>query len=154
VLDGRLRLSEKSQLVTTAGELPTLVFTAAAAAGSAKAQRLRKRGVEVVSCRSRRGVLDLSACLRVLADREVTNVLVEGGPRVLNSFFRVGLVDEALIYTAPILIGGQDAPHALMGSGAARVDTAIAARTVQISRCGPDTVHRLRFTDPGQVLKF
>jgi diaminohydroxyphosphoribosylaminopyrimidine deaminase/5-amino-6-(5-phosphoribosylamino)uracil reductase len=36
----------------------------------------------------------------------MTNVMVEGGPRVLGSFHLAGLLREYHIFIAPILIGG------------------------------------------------
>ncbi|PXA75515.1 MULTISPECIES: bifunctional diaminohydroxyphosphoribosylaminopyrimidine deaminase/5-amino-6-(5-phosphoribosylamino)uracil reductase RibD [Auritidibacter] len=41
-----------------------------------------------------------------LRDQGITSVLVDGGPRVISSLIREHLVDEFLIYTAPVLLGG------------------------------------------------
>lgn len=153
VLDRRLRIPERCQLVGTAGEIPTLVFTTAEKSKTPKAERLRKRGVEILFWRLRRGHLALDACLSELARHDVTNLLVEGGPTILTSFLEAGLVDEALVFTAPTLIGGQDAPTALGGPGSARVEAAIIPRVIRTQRCGPDIVHHLRFTDPRQLVK-
>lgn len=32
-------------------------------------------------------------------------MLIEGGPRVLGAWVRAGLVDELMVYTAPLLLG-------------------------------------------------
>ncbi len=169
VLDGRLRLPERSRLVGTAGEHQTIVFTSRERGSSRQADRLRRRGVEVRACRPgkapkgssarhrvtgdrayrRNGLsvgLSLKDVLRNLAKRSVTNLLVEGGGTVLSSFLAAGLVDEALVYTAPILIGGEGAPGPLDFAGVARIEGAISARTVSTGRSGIDMVHRLRFT--------
>ena len=151
VLDGRLRISEKCQIVGTASEIPTIVFTTADKAKGPKAGRLRKKGVEIIVGRLRRGRLALEACLGELSKRDVTNLLVEGGPTVLTSFFEAGLVDEAVVFTAPKLIGGRDAPTALGGRGSTRVEAAIVPRVVRTQRSGPDVIHHLRFTDPRQT---
>ena len=37
--------------------------------------------------------------------RRAEHVLIEGGPRVLGAWLRVGLVDELMVYTAPLLLG-------------------------------------------------
>lgn len=49
---------------------------------------------------------DLSAVLQRLYDRGVQSVFVEGGPTLASAFFAAGLVDDVLIYTAPMLLGG------------------------------------------------
>jgi diaminohydroxyphosphoribosylaminopyrimidine deaminase/5-amino-6-(5-phosphoribosylamino)uracil reductase len=152
VLDGRLRIPERCRLVHTASEIPTLLFTGASKVGTSKAERLQNQGVEILPCRLHRRRLSLAMCLRELAKREVTNVLVEGGPTVLTSFFEAGLVDEAHVFTAPKLIGGESAPSAWAGRGAIRVNAAATPRVVRIQRCGPDIIHHLRFTDPRQLV--
>jgi diaminohydroxyphosphoribosylaminopyrimidine deaminase/5-amino-6-(5-phosphoribosylamino)uracil reductase len=148
VLDGRLRTPQSCQIVDTANVHPTLVFTTAAHAGTRKADRLRRRGVEVAACRSRRGRLSVGDCLRKLADRDVTNLLVEGGPTILSALLEAGLVDEAYVFTAPILIGGDGAPGILPGRGAARVDVAVKPRSLRTQRLGTDILYRMRFTEP------
>ena len=144
VVDRRLRIPETCQLVVTAGTVPTLVLTAAKRAKLSKAHRLRQKGVEVVSCRTRGERLALDDCLRTLATREVTNVLVEAGPTLLTALLEARLVDEALVFTAPILIGGRNAPGPLGGRGAARIEAAITPRSVQTRRSGSDILHRMR----------
>jgi diaminohydroxyphosphoribosylaminopyrimidine deaminase/5-amino-6-(5-phosphoribosylamino)uracil reductase len=148
VLDSRLGISEKCRLVDTAQELPTLVMTSPSGARSAKASGLTRKGVEVIPCRTRGNHLALDACLAKLAGRGVTNLLVEGGSTIITAFFEARLVDEALVFTAPILIGGEDAPSVLSGRGANSVNKATTPRAIQIGRSGVDTVHHLRFSDP------
>ena len=41
-----------------------------------------------------------------LGRRDMTHLLVEGGPRVLSSFLRAGLVDRLAVFIAPRLVGG------------------------------------------------
>lgn len=49
---------------------------------------------------------DLSAAMLALHDRGVHTVLSEAGPTLTSALIRTGLVDELLIYVAPILLGG------------------------------------------------
>lgn len=50
---------------------------------------------------------DLKAVLADLAERGLTRVLVEAGPRVLGSFLQAGLWDELHWYRAPKILGGK-----------------------------------------------
>ncbi|HEY8589460.1 MAG TPA: RibD family protein, partial [Naasia sp.] len=50
--------------------------------------------------------IDLDADLQALWDEGVRSVFVEGGPTVATAFARAGLVDEYLVYLAPVLTGG------------------------------------------------
>lgn len=150
VLDSGLRIKPESQLATTAWQVPTLVFTTAQRASSPKAGRLAERGVEIASCRRRGNLLSLSAILKELHKRGITNLMVEGGPATLSSFLQGNLVDEALVFVSPKFIGGAKAPGPLdgIGAGAATVDKAITPLTISTRRSGIDTLYHMRFTDP------
>lgn len=148
VLDGRLRIREKCQLVVTAKEIPTLVVTTTAGARSPKAGRLRRAGVEVVACRTPKGRLSPTGVMTMLAGRGMTNALLEGGPTLLTAFLDAGLVDETMVFTAPILIGGSDAPTAYSGRGRALIAQALKPRSVSTRLVGGEVMHRLRWTDP------
>ena len=54
--------------------------------------------------------LDLAAVLRVLAQRGINEVQVEAGATLAGAFMRAGLVDEVLLYMAPVLLGAQARP--------------------------------------------
>jgi diaminohydroxyphosphoribosylaminopyrimidine deaminase/5-amino-6-(5-phosphoribosylamino)uracil reductase len=105
VLDRALRTPGDSRLVHSARETPLWVMAselaeapAAAKLGAAGAQVLR------VPPTSASG-LDLQAVLRVLAEKGVTRLMVEGGSRVAVSFVTEGLVDEAWLLRGPDAIG-------------------------------------------------
>ena len=141
VVDGRLRLSPRCRLAATATTVPTLVFTGTSSVRTPKAERLRERGVEVIACRARRGRLVLEDCLRELARRDVTNLLVEGGPTLLRSFFQAALVDEAQVFVAPRLIGGQAEVSVI---DALRV---MIIRGIHTRKSGTDILYRIRFAN-------
>ncbi|MDR2348115.1 MAG: RibD family protein, partial [Bifidobacteriaceae bacterium] len=77
-----------------------------------------------------------SHALRVLADREVRHVLLEGGPTLAAAFARAGLVDEVHLYLAPALLGGGLASVAALGLES--VDQALRWRTRNVERVGND----------------
>ena len=49
---------------------------------------------------------ELSDILSDLYERGIRRVFVEGGPTLASSFIEAGLVDEYLVYLAPLLLGG------------------------------------------------
>src|SRR5579883_3321470 len=51
------------------------------------------------------GKLDLRAVMRLLAQKQVNELQVEAGPRLCGALFEAGLVDELLLYVAPVLLG-------------------------------------------------
>ena len=54
--------------------------------------------------------VDLSGLLKILAERECNNVLVEAGPELAGAFLQMGLADELVIYMAPKLLGSMAKP--------------------------------------------
>ena len=84
VLDTHASLGSDSQLVRTASEAPVLV---AVGAESSPADRLRlaRAGCEVFVCEGETPAARWDALLAELGRRRMTNVLVEGGGRLLGS---------------------------------------------------------------------
>jgi diaminohydroxyphosphoribosylaminopyrimidine deaminase/5-amino-6-(5-phosphoribosylamino)uracil reductase len=62
-------------------------------------------GVTVIRSAAGEGGLDLPAVLRALAERGITRLMVEGGPKVAASLVRAGLVDEAVLLQGSLTIG-------------------------------------------------
>ena len=73
--------------------------------------------------------LSLPAVLGKLAEMGVASLLVEGGGRVIDSFFRLGLFDELVLFHSGGLIGGRDAVQPF-GSGVENL-----AQALQLQDC-------------------
>jgi diaminohydroxyphosphoribosylaminopyrimidine deaminase/5-amino-6-(5-phosphoribosylamino)uracil reductase len=91
--------------------------------------------------------VSLEALLDELGHRAMTNLLVEGGPTVFAGFFARRLVDAVVVYLAPKLVGGERAPGALGGEGAAKMAEAVGLDLRGWERVGEDL--ELRATVPG-----
>lgn len=101
VLDSQLRFPATARMLSEAGE--TLVFTAAAQSSAAA---LRPKNAEViVGGRDTAGRIDLREVLIELGRRKCNDVLIEAGPTLSGSFISAGLVDELVVYTAPMVLG-------------------------------------------------
>ena len=95
-------------------------------------------GAEVLELPSENGVVDLAILLRLLGEREITSVLVEGGGILLGSLFDQGLVDKVIDIIAPIIIGGGGAKTPVAGKGVDRVIDAIRLECVSVEKYGVD----------------
>ncbi len=98
VLDRALRMPAGANLLD--GSVPTLVFHAAGVEPDARYSR-----VECVKLPEGEGGLSLVSALDALAARGVGEVQVEAGPVLAGALFSQGLVDELLLYVAPLLLG-------------------------------------------------
>ncbi|WP_440615773.1 bifunctional diaminohydroxyphosphoribosylaminopyrimidine deaminase/5-amino-6-(5-phosphoribosylamino)uracil reductase RibD [Cysteiniphilum sp. 6C5] len=65
---------------------------------------LEYKGIEYIKVPLNQGEINLKEVLKVLAQRGISSVLVEGGRTLLNAFFETQLVDEVQSYIAPVII--------------------------------------------------
>lgn len=73
-----------------------------------------------------------------LGGRGHVQVLFEGGASVAGDLHRAGLVDRYVVYLAPALLGGDDAPGLFRGPGAATIDDAWRGRIESVTALGDD----------------
>ena len=147
VADTDLDVSETAALVRTAREVPTTVLCeetlATASITAGKRRALERAGVDVVGVRATpraggRGI-DLAHGLAVLGERYGTaSVMVEAGPGLLGSFFDAGLVDAALVYVAPMLLGDELARAAAAGRVAPTLSAGLRMQLIRAKRLGDD----------------
>ena len=72
---------------------------------AAKTQALRSAGAEVLVLAGRDGRVDLARLLQLLAEREVNELMIEAGATLNGALLNAGLVDELVLYLAPVLMG-------------------------------------------------
>jgi diaminohydroxyphosphoribosylaminopyrimidine deaminase / 5-amino-6-(5-phosphoribosylamino)uracil reductase len=106
VLDTHLRMPWESHLITIP-EAPTLIVTSrhTVQTDPDKVASFFSAGVDVVAVNETEHHLDLMSILAELGKRGVQQLMIEGGPTVLSSFFREQLVDEVCVYIAPLILG-------------------------------------------------
>jgi diaminohydroxyphosphoribosylaminopyrimidine deaminase/5-amino-6-(5-phosphoribosylamino)uracil reductase len=89
------------------------------------------------------GLFDLQAVLALLAERQINEVQIEAGATLAGAFLAAGLVDELLLYIAPIILGERARP---MFDGLP-IDTMaerLSMRIVETRRIGDDVRLLLR----------
>ncbi|HET6856227.1 MAG TPA: pyrimidine reductase family protein [Streptomyces sp.] len=85
--------------------VPTLLLTGAAAPPD-RVRAAREAGVEIVVAGDGTAVEPASA-VAALADRGLTRLLTEGGPRLLAQFIAGGVLDELCLTVSPALTAGR-----------------------------------------------
>lgn len=81
-------------------------------------------------------VMDLADILKRLARFGVRYVLIEGGGEIHASAFHAGIVDEALVFVAPKIVGGRDARTPVEGPGIEKIADALTFDKVEIRQVG------------------
>lgn len=104
VLDARLdALAPGCHLLD--GSVPTLVVH-----GEAAAVPAAYAAVERLALPLEQGRIPLPRLLQELAARGINEIQVEAGPALAGSLYAAGLVDELLLYVAPLLLGDAGLP--------------------------------------------
>jgi diaminohydroxyphosphoribosylaminopyrimidine deaminase / 5-amino-6-(5-phosphoribosylamino)uracil reductase len=137
VVDSFASLSPNSRLVQTAADVPVLVAASEDAAADARNQ-LSTAGVEIFPCAGSTHEQRIVALLDELGRRRMTNVLVEGGSRLLGTLFDMRAVDEVHVFIAPKLAGGGAALGPIGGEGIERMTAALELADITIEELGGD----------------
>ncbi len=107
VADAHLSMPPDARLLSQPG--PTVIFTASHT--SSVTEWLKKAGAHVIYLPNREGQIDLPLmCQKLAKDYEVNELLLETGATLAGAMLRAGLIDEMVIYLAPILLGNQARP--------------------------------------------
>lgn len=131
-------------LIRTAREFPTTVACAkdlvVAPMALQKREALETAGAELMGVPARlNGRLDLRMLLEALTARHgVATALLEAGPGLMGAFFSDDLVDECVIYIAPMLLGDEQARGVAEGRVAERLVEGRRFELVRIKRVGQD----------------
>src|SRR5699024_7455517 len=82
--------------------------------------------------------IEVTDVVKELGKLKIASLFVEGGARVNDSFLRAGLINQYILYIAPKLIGGKDAPTAITGEGIASIKDTFDLKIVNAQQIGPD----------------
>lgn len=102
VLDTRLGLPLQAKVLTGEGG-QTWVFTTTL--DQQKIQSLQQAGASVMMVPEQAGKVDLHAVMNRLAELDINELLVEAGATLNGALMENGLVDEIILYLAPMLLG-------------------------------------------------
>ena len=135
-------------VVTETGNLPeTLsmlcdggkcVIAASRRADAGSLRKLEKAGARILTLEDASGRASIADLMRQLAGMGHLSVLIEGGGEVAASALEERVVDKAIFFYAPRIIGGRDAVCSIGGLGAETVAGSISLDRTRIRRFGTD----------------
>jgi len=105
-----------SRFMTT-GPASKIIFTTTQTDAD-QISRLRQHVVQVYITQGQR--VDLDAAMQELNQLGVERLLVEGGGTLNEELLKRNLVDEIILYIAPLIFGGASAPTFVSGAGLER----------------------------------
>ncbi len=109
VLDPHLRTPATLKMYND-GQAPTLIVVA----DRTPIKRFlpyQKRGIQILRNSLKNGVFELKRLMNSLAKNNVSQLLIEGGQMTAKTFIDKNMVDEALFFIAPKLLGNRAKMH-------------------------------------------
>jgi diaminohydroxyphosphoribosylaminopyrimidine deaminase/5-amino-6-(5-phosphoribosylamino)uracil reductase len=140
VLDRTARLPLESKLTATAREVPVTIIAGPEAPPERK-EALADAGVQVLETAEGPGGVNLEKALELLGGRGMTRVLVEGGAEVASSLVAADLVDEIVLFRAPVVVGA-DGVRALAGYALSAIERSPRYRQIDAAIIGDDQMRR------------
>ncbi len=155
VVDTRLRLPPDSRIVRSARDVPTWMIAVAGTFTEGKAAARRRllsgHGVEVIEAPADAdGHPDMRAALRMLGERGITRLLVEGGGGLAAALLRAEAVDRLYWFRTPGIVGG-DGIAAVAPYGIGRLSAMRRFERIGVECLGDDVLETYR-AEAGPVL--
>ncbi len=137
VIDSQLDLPLNSIIARSSREQSSIVFCGSNI-DEGRAEALSVQGAEIIRLELEDDRVPLSKVMTILADRDITSVLVEGGAEINASLLEAGLVDKYYWFIAPKLIGGRNAPTPVGGAGYEFMRDALELKIKDVQYFGSD----------------
>ncbi|MFQ5481524.1 MAG: RibD family protein, partial [Nitrospinaceae bacterium] len=115
-----------------------VIYAVADAVPTRRAAVLAKKGVEVVRVAGKMGKPDLPGLMDLLGERGIMALMIEGGGATNALALEAGVVDKMMWFIAPLVLGGSEAPTAVGGAGAARLQDAWKVKSLTVEWIGRD----------------
>ena len=140
VCDSNLRLPLESKLVQSAGKIPVIAVCVKSDEETHLERKasLEEAGVEVLELdKNNENRPDLSQLLRILGDRKIDSLLVEGGAEINYSFLSAGLANYVYAFMGAKVFGSEG-KSPVSGEGVDTVEEAFCFRLKKVRAFGDD----------------
>ena len=127
ILDSKGSLSPKSKVINTAKKTPTILVVSENAPRNV--ERFIVKGVEIIRCGKKK--INIKRLLKILGEKGVKRIVVEGGGTTNWYFFKEKLVDEIVITVTPYILGGSNAISLVEGVGFGNVSNSFKLKKIE-----------------------
>ncbi|NRD78311.1 bifunctional diaminohydroxyphosphoribosylaminopyrimidine deaminase/5-amino-6-(5-phosphoribosylamino)uracil reductase RibD [Bacillus sp. BRMEA1] len=135
ILDSTLKIPMESKVITDK-LAETWIFTSKRY-DPKKREALQSQGIKVFHTTGDVKV-DPNEVLQIVGENLISSVFIEGGGTIHAAFLENQLIDKVILYVAPKLLGGKDAPTFLEGTGVDKMRDAVELDNVEVEKIGND----------------
>ena len=136
IIDSKLQTGLNSRVF--AKNCSRCVIVTTSKASKIKLKKFQDKGIEVLVSPGMSTQVNLKWAMKQLAQREMLNVLIEGGPTTIGSALKDNLIDRVHIYMAPKITGDERALSSVKGVRCLRLDIAKKMKNVSYQEIGED----------------
>ncbi len=133
VVDSKLKIPKSCNLMKDPAKL---IIATTGKASKNDIKKMQQKGVNVITAKSKNGMVNLQELMKQLGKHEITSVMIEGGSELNSTAIKAGVVDKMLIFTAPKIIG--NGLGAIGNLGIKKIDKAINLKNPVCRRIGKD----------------
>ena len=136
VIDSQLRISPECRMLKQKSAAKTLIATISS--DQKRILSLQAAGAEVIILPADSGKVSLPALWQELGQRNIQQLLLEGGSTLAASALSSGLIDQVMLFIAPKLLGGSSPFGIFSGSGCPSMAAAVSLEDVCYQQVGAD----------------
>ena len=137
IVDSTLRTPMEAKVLQNQDTATTIIATTDRADRN-KAALLGEAGIEILTVAEKDGRTDLKALMKMLGERGIDSILLEGGATLNFAALQADIVDKVQVYIAPKLIGGEKAKTPVGGEGIEKLSQAFSVLELKASAVGED----------------
>ena len=104
----------------------------------ARRDALEAAGALILETPLKDGRVNLASLMGLLGEAGITSLLIEGGGQVIGSALSAGIVDKAMFFFAPKILGGNDGVPICRGRGPDLMKDCFTLRDTRVERFGDD----------------
>jgi riboflavin-specific deaminase-like protein len=152
IVDSELKIPKQAKVFQTISGARTLIATIKTSADP-KFQSIADSGVEIITIKAdRKGNVDLIKLFKILAARNISSILIEGGAQIITSTLKNNLANRLITIIAPKILGS--GIEAVGDLNIRKLSLAKKLSIQKVSRCGDDIIidsrlnYQLNFARP------
>ena len=118
IIDSNGTIDTNSRIIKTCSKIPTIIVVSKKAK-SRNLEKLKKFPITILVCGNDK--INIKNLLKILKQKKIKNVLLEGGGITNWTFVKENLVDDIIITVTPYLVGGHISTTLVDGTGFSRI---------------------------------
>ena len=118
ILDSNGTIDTNSRIIKTCSKIPTIIAVSKKAKPK-NLEKLKKFPITILVCGNDK--INIKNLLKILKQKKIKNILLEGGGITNWTFVKENLVDDIIITVTPYLVGGDTSTTLVDGTGFSKI---------------------------------